>query len=113
MDFSQRSICFNFKNFDLCKFGNKCKYAHIKDQNATPDSQQNTFFKRVEGVIGVNEGSQECSQAGSSAPCSTSSIPAASSTSVSISRGSRTLVCNSFRSMLAKSGMRVKPSHKL
>ena len=69
------------------------------------------FFKRVEGVVGINEGSHEYSQAGSSAPCSTSSIPTASSTSVSISRGSRTIVRNSFRSRSAKSGMRLKPLH--
>ena len=43
IDFSQRSICFNFKCFGSCKFGNRYKYAHITDQNATLHSQQNTF----------------------------------------------------------------------
>ena len=42
---------------------------------------------------------------------STSGRPTASSTSVSISRGSETLVCNSCRSKSAKLGKRVKPLH--
>ena len=49
MKFSQRSICFNFKNFGSCKFGNRCKYAHITDQNATLHSQQNTFLSELRG----------------------------------------------------------------
>ena len=52
MNFSQRSICFNFKKFGSCKFGNRCKYAHITDQNATLHSPQNTFLSELRGLLG-------------------------------------------------------------
>ena len=103
MHFSQRSICFSFKNFGSSEFGNSVSMLilHIKIK----------IFSRVDGVTGVNDESRGCSKAGPCVPCFTSSVPTASLTPVSINRESRTFVCNSCRSKSAKSGIGGKPLH--